>query len=231
MAHLQNLEQLIGGFGNKKILDIGAGSGRFMFECIERGYDATGIEIDSTKIESAQIQAHEKGIKLNLFKGIAEQLPFPDSSFDFVNVGEVIEHVRDPKQVLVEIYRVLRPGGTVYISVHNRFGMYDTHFHIYFLGWMPRSWANKYISFFGKDKDIADAIDLQNICDMHYFTFGQFKKLAKKSGLRLQDIREIKIQKRFSRILAYLTCLGYVLILRPFYFSTFHFLLYKDGIH
>lgn len=212
--HLKNLEQLIGNLKGKKILDVGAGWGNFVLACLERGYDAVGLEFDDNKIAKSR----ERLSTEQMVQGRAEELPFQDNSFDFINVGEVIEHVRNPKKVLQEIYRVLKPSGHVYISVHNRFGMYDTHFRLYFLGWLPRVLANSYLSVFRRHKNYKDASDLQNITEMHYFTFTQFCKITRGLGFKAIDIRESKI-KSFIWI--------YRKILRSFYFSTFHFLLTK----
>ncbi len=220
-THIYNVEKLIGNLKGKAILDIGAGFGDFVFACLERGYDARGIELNAEKIAKAEIIAAQKKISLPLVQGVAESLPFENNQFDFVNVGEVIEHVRDPKQVLKEIYRVLKPGGHVYVSVHNRFGMYDTHFHVYFLGWMPRAWTSVYLSLLGRHKDYAKAVDFQNIREMHYYSYSAFKRLAEEKGFKVQDIREIKLK----------SMLAWKKIIYPFfrgfYFSTFHILLAK----
>lgn len=221
MKHIDNLERIIGSLRGKKILDVGAGKGDFLMACVERGYGAVGIELNPDKIKIAR----EKSSVIQIIEGVAEHMPFADTSFDFINVGEVIEHVRDPKMVLQEIYRVLKPGGKVYISVHNRFGIYDTHFHVYFLGWLPRLLANPYLSLFGKHKNYRGSVDLQNIREMHYYTFSGFKKLAKQKGFLVSDIRELKI-RRYRGLKKLTTLISYPL-LRVIYFSTFHFLLEK----
>jgi len=222
MSHINNLEQLVGSLEGKKILDVGAGWGDFVLFCLEQGYDAVGLELDDDKIKKAR----ERLSPQQMVQGKAENLLFQDSSFDFINIGEVIEHVRDPKKVLQETYRVLKPGGNVYISVHNRFGLYDTHFRVFFLGWMPRSWANFYLSLFNKHKDYIHAIDLHNIQEMHYFTFRKFCKIARSFGFEVVDIREIKINKKYSAGRLPVLFL-YKIFFRPLYFSTFHILLIK----
>ena len=226
MGHLNNLEKIVGDLKGKKILDIGAGWGGFLMEGASRGYTISGIEIDKVKIEGARREAADRGLEINIVQAAAEKMPFADASFDFINAGEMIEHVRDPKKVLGEIHRVLRPGGKAYISVHNRFGLYDTHFRLYFLGWLPRRLANSYLSLFRRHKDYANAIDLHNIRDMHYFTFSQFHKLVAGLGFKIADIRELKINRKYNLMRLPILSL-YKTLLRPFYFSTFHILLTK----
>jgi 2-polyprenyl-3-methyl-5-hydroxy-6-metoxy-1,4-benzoquinol methylase len=228
MGHIKNLEQVVGDLKGKKILDVGAGWGGFLIEGVSQGYDIIGLEIDKVKIEGAYREATRLGLKINLVEGLAENLPFLSDSFDFVNVGEVIEHVRDPKKVLGEIQRVLKPSGKAYVSVHNRFGLYDTHFHLFFLGWLPRSSANHYISLFNKHKDYINAVDVHNIQEMHYFTFNKFSEIARDFGFKATDIREIKINKKYS-IMRLLILFLYKTLSRPLYFSTFHILLTKNN--
>lgn len=58
----------------------------------------------------------------------AEQLPFPDESFDGVACLEVLEHVRDPAAVMGEIRRVLRHGGQAWISMPFLYPLHDEPF-------------------------------------------------------------------------------------------------------
>jgi ubiquinone/menaquinone biosynthesis C-methylase UbiE len=97
---------------NGKVLDVGCGSGAFT-EAVERhrpdlevyGCDVSRKAIVTAKKESGNI----------LFSVCdAENLPFPDSSFDVVILKFVLEHVSEPKKVLQESYRVLKKGGIVH---------------------------------------------------------------------------------------------------------------------
>lgn len=228
MSHIDNLEKVSGSLRSKAILDIGSGQGNFLIECAQKGYSCVGLELNQRKIESALINAKKSGVEINIVSGRAESLPFKNSSFDFANLSEVIEHVQDPPKVLSELYRVLKPEGRAYVSVHNRFGFYDTHFHVYFLGWLPRIFADSYLSIVGRHKNYSNFVDLQNINDMHYFTFGGFSKIAKKSGLTTTDIREIRLRRKFKGLTRLVSLFIYRTCLRRFYFSTFHFLLTRS---
>ena len=55
----------------------------------------------------------QKGPCRNLVRGIGEQLPFPDQSFDFLSMGYAMRHVSDLKTAFLEYRRVLKPGGIV----------------------------------------------------------------------------------------------------------------------
>jgi len=55
----------------------------------------------------------QKGPCRNIVRGIGEQLPFPDASFDFLSMGYALRHVSDLKTAFSEYRRVLKPGGIV----------------------------------------------------------------------------------------------------------------------
>lgn len=228
MTHLDNIEKLVGRLDGKKILDIGSGRGEFLIACILRKYNCRGIELEPDKIRQTLESAKHAGVSMDVVKGEAERLPFPDNEFDFVNVCEVLEHVKDTGKVLNEISRVLKKGGIAYLSAHNRFGIRDTHFRLYFIGWMPRSLANFYLTLRGRHKNYEDGLDLQRLDEMHYFTFRNIAKILRQEGFNVEDIRERRIKTSWAGVRRKCIMAIYRFIMRPFYFSTFHLLLTKD---
>jgi 2-polyprenyl-3-methyl-5-hydroxy-6-metoxy-1,4-benzoquinol methylase len=96
-----------------KILDIGCGDGFFLSCLKDLGWQVKGIEIDE---KSAQF-ANQQG--LNVFAGILEQANLPDNFFDVIRLSHTLEHVYNPKETLKEIYRILKPNGSVIIKVPN----------------------------------------------------------------------------------------------------------------
>lgn len=226
-THIDNLILLIPDLPKRMILDLGSGSGGFLIESTKRGWSAVGLELNKIKIEKAYDEALNGGVKIDIKQGVAENIPFDNNSFDFINVSEVIEHVHNPKKTLEEVSRVMRPGGIAYISVHNRFGVWDTHFRIYFLGWLPRWVGKKYITLLNKDRDYENMPDSQRINEMHYFTYKRFSQLAQESGFGVLDIREGRINDKFGRIFKWPFSIIYKIVLRPLCFSTFHILLRK----
>lgn len=91
------------------VLDIGTNSGEFMKMLVDgnRGITVKGVDISDVAVEAAK----NKG--LDVIKGDGENLPFPDNSFDYVVLMEVLSHVHDPKKVLKEIKRVLKSNGVL----------------------------------------------------------------------------------------------------------------------
>ena len=196
-----------------KVLDVGSGRGNFLREMAGLGFDARGVESNPERIFGKVVRAS------------AEDLPFPNNHFDFVNCAEVSEHVDDPIKMLKEIFRVLKPGGRCYISFHNRWGVYDYHYHLYFINWMPRSWTEPILKFFGKQKEDGPA-GRQKLTTMHYYTYGQALKTLRNAGFSVSDIRIERIKKTFGAF-NFLFLVFYFSLLRTFYFNTFHFLLAK----
>ncbi|MCH9838758.1 methyltransferase domain-containing protein [bacterium] len=102
-----------------RVLDVGAGFGRHIFECARRGADVVALDyaedevIETRATLGAMVDAGE--IDIGRFKGVlrgdATHLPFADASFDKVITSEVLEHIQDDVAAISEMIRVLKPGG------------------------------------------------------------------------------------------------------------------------
>jgi len=108
-----------------RVLDVGAGFGRHVFECARRGADVIALDyaedevIETRATLGGMVDAGE--IDITRFKGVlrgdATRLPFADASFDKVITSEVLEHIQDDVSAIAEMMRVLRPGGTFVATV------------------------------------------------------------------------------------------------------------------
>lgn len=98
-----------------KFLDIGASSGLLVRLAHETGWEAYGVEPSEDEL----LQAERTGNRL--YNAVAEALPFADATFDIVHSHHVFEHLADPSRAIQEIWRVLKPGGLVFIEVPNQF--------------------------------------------------------------------------------------------------------------
>jgi SAM-dependent methyltransferase len=97
------------------LLDIGSGDGYWTERFAQRAGRVTGLEPDETVLRHAR--ALRAGPNIMYAQGVAEALPFADGAFDRVVSVSSVEHFRDPVKGLEEMFRVLRPGGRLAISV------------------------------------------------------------------------------------------------------------------
>ncbi len=98
-----------------RLLDLGCATGTFMAAVRDAGgWQVEGVELIE---EVAQAARTRHGVKV--FAGTLEQAAFADASFDAVTMWDVLEHLHDPVATLVEVNRILRPGGAVIIRVPN----------------------------------------------------------------------------------------------------------------
>lgn len=98
-----------------RLLDVGCGTGWFSQRAAARGARVTSFDIGQ-----ALLKVVRRKVDSRLVAGDACFLPFASGSFDTVISSECIEHTLDPIAAVREIYRVVRPGGLVLITVPNR---------------------------------------------------------------------------------------------------------------
>jgi SAM-dependent methyltransferase len=99
------------GPGARRVLDLGAGTGKLTRALLAAGHDVVAIEPDAEM--RAELAARLPGVSLHA--GTAEQIPLPDASVDAVAMGQAF-HWIDPDAALPEIARVLRPGGVLAVA-------------------------------------------------------------------------------------------------------------------
>jgi len=118
----QYLLKCVAHTNQKKVdsLDIGCGGGILTEELAAISINTYGVDISEASLETAKKHAKEQGLDINYRKAYAEDLPFDDNSFDLITCCDVLEHVDDLEQVIAEISRVLRPGGTFVYDTINR---------------------------------------------------------------------------------------------------------------
>ncbi len=98
----------------RTLLDIGPNIGTCLNLAREHGWDTHGIEINE---EAARYCREQRG--LNVRGGCLDENTFPQSSFDVILMGDVIEHLRDPLSLMKIVCGLLRPEGVVVISTPN----------------------------------------------------------------------------------------------------------------
>lgn len=120
-AYLNSFEKrqflpLLGDIKGKKVLDVGAGTGRFSIILQAAGADVTAMDVS----EKMLAKLSKKNKKIKTVVGDAENMPFEDNSFDMVTAAFLIVHLKDPTRFLDEAYRILKNGGLLAISNINQ---------------------------------------------------------------------------------------------------------------
>lgn len=105
----------------KPILDAACGSG-YILSALPKG--SVGIELNPRHVKRALVNAPEAKV----IKGDIEHIIYPDNYFNTVIITEVFEHIPDPKIIISEVWRVLKKGGKVVVTVPNRKYLWNVRF-------------------------------------------------------------------------------------------------------
>lgn len=97
-----------------RVLDIGANLGVFVNLSAKKGWDVTGIDVDREVVRIGK----EK-FKIDLRCTDLEDAKFKSEEFDVVTLSHTLEHILEPKELLMEIHRVLKERGILVIEVPN----------------------------------------------------------------------------------------------------------------
>ena len=108
---------------NGSMLDVGCGEGRHIFGIMQEYpmMKCVGLDMDDDSLKKAEEgysyfeSISEVGAEF--IKGSAYSLPFPDNTFDLIVCSEVLEHLHEYNDAVIEINRVLKPGGKFFASV------------------------------------------------------------------------------------------------------------------
>src|SRR6266404_6427403 len=111
------------GFANtrsKKVLEIGCGLGTDGAQFAKAGANYTGIDLTEAAVELARKRFEMFDLPGEFRTADAENLNFPDESFDLVYSHGVLHHTPDTAKAIREIHRVLRPGGRAVVMLYHR---------------------------------------------------------------------------------------------------------------
>ena len=122
----RRLARLVGALepyrSSDRLLEVGAGGGGFARVAAARGWTVYATEISPSCAERLRKTHGER-----LFEGDLADVPFEPGTFDVVVMIEVVEHLIDPASYLRAAWRLLRPGGCVFLTTPNLRGVSGRH--------------------------------------------------------------------------------------------------------
>ncbi len=101
-----------------KVLDVGCGAGFLSNYLAQQGYEVHGVDLSDSSLQVARDYDQTSNVRYTVAN--AASLPFKDNSFDVVTAMDFLEHVEQPKAIIAEMARVLRPGGIFFFHTFNR---------------------------------------------------------------------------------------------------------------
>ncbi len=170
LRHTKKLMKKIERLSGKKrndisLLDVGCSSGAFISTAGDLGVNAEGVEPSQAPVRTA--------IKLGLkvYQGFLQDIRLPRESFDVVTLFEVIEHLKDPLNLLKECHRILRKNGLLVIRTGN-----------------ADSWTVRFMKARWDYFSIAE-----HGGHISFFNPLSIQKIAKRSGFVVEDIKTRRV--------------------------------------
>lgn len=113
---IEKMVEVTGVDGNSAVIDVGTGTGFVAAGLASRVNKVVGVDNSSAMLEVARENLDSLGVvNVELVEGNIAGLPLPDDSVDAACANMVLHHAEEPADMLKEMARVVRPGGTVAI--------------------------------------------------------------------------------------------------------------------
>jgi SAM-dependent methyltransferase len=109
---LSKLEKL--GTEHRRLLDIGSGYGGFLAIARDRGWEVSGVELSRAACDYVT-----ERYGLPVYQGDLMEADLPSRYFDVVTMWNILDHLPNPFEQLVEVRRVLKPGGVLFVRIPN----------------------------------------------------------------------------------------------------------------
>ena len=97
------------------VLDVGCGSGQFLYRLKE----TTGCMVQGLDLSENAVQSARQTFNLDVFQGTIDEAPFQDNFFDVITAWSYIEHVNNPHGVIQKMFTLLKPGGYLILKTPN----------------------------------------------------------------------------------------------------------------
>ena len=123
--HFEKLHHLLrlvdfDGYRGRRVLEVGCGAGVDLARFAKGGADVVGVDLASSAIDLARANFEQQGLSGEFRVADGEALPFPENAFDLVYAHGVVQYTSNPRRLVDECRRVLKPGGEAVFQVYNR---------------------------------------------------------------------------------------------------------------
>ncbi|MEW6295846.1 MAG: class I SAM-dependent methyltransferase [Candidatus Diapherotrites archaeon] len=163
--------------GNKaaRVIDLGCGNGVFLKKLKEMGfYNLYGVDYSQTAVKNLSKEGFNV-IKLDLSKNFSGKL---SQKFDLVLVGELLEHLPEPKKFILETKKIIKKGGRLIISTPNK-------------DWWPNYFFKQY---YRKGLSLSSAFG--HSTHISFFSLKELKSLIENSNFRIIKVKGIGAETR-----------------------------------
>lgn len=172
------------------VADIGCNAGTQSRCWLERGHRIAGLDISADLVALASERNANFGGRATFEVGSASRLPWAPETFDVCLLPELLEHVEDWESCLREAVRVLRAGGTLYLSTTNVLCPVQQEFTLPGYSWYPRQIKNRIVRLALTSH--PQFVNFASFPAIHWFTPYGLSRYLEKCGVRCLD--------RFDRI-------------------------------
>src|ERR1043165_5638354 len=100
-----------------RLLDIGCGAGNLMLAARKNGWDAHVLDVSANAVN------HVRSLGFEVFQGELQQAGLPSEHFDVITAAEILEHLSEPRVLVEEVARLLRPGGLFWTTTPHARGL------------------------------------------------------------------------------------------------------------
>lgn len=159
------------------IADIGSGSGLMKRELETITQRAIfGFELDPAALVERRRTCVADGTRM----------PLADDSFDLLILNHVYEHVGNPRELFSEAVRIVKPGGTIYVTAGSRWAVMEPHYRLLFLSWLPGRIADWYVRCMRRGKGYRG---------IRFLGYRALVRRMQVPGIRILDITEHAIRR------------------------------------
>lgn len=131
-------------FNKLKFLDVGCGSGDSVKKLLNISIDAYGCDISFKQGENLDfLLMNNRVLHMKLDENKVYRIPYSNNTFDIVYADQVVEHIKDIKSFIKEVFRVLKPSGFFIAYFPSRYKLIEPHVGIPIGGMISQKWYIK----------------------------------------------------------------------------------------